>query len=84
MRAQGLDQLGTDGQNRIQGAPAILENRADFLAAHLFPSLSIGMQKRHAIKANLSSYDPRIAAEQPDQRQRNRRLAAAGLAYQRA
>ena len=75
-----LGQLQADRERRVQRRHRILEDHRDLAAAHVFELVLRELVQHAALEADLAGLDPRRRHEQPHDRERRHRLAAARLA----
>jgi len=79
--ANGFRNLRADAHHRIQGGHRLLKNHGDFAATHRAPRFFVDLRQvafaRAAALQHGSATDARSRRQQPHQRQRQHRLAAA-------
>ena len=80
MRADRLDDLVADGEDRIERRHRILEHHRGGFAAHRRQCAAVGAENIDAIERHGLGGDLCRGAEQAQQRQEGHRLAGAGLA----
>ena len=82
MQPQGLGNLFTDSENRIERGHRILKNHGDVIAAHV-AHLAVGKPEQiFSVKENFPADDFPRRRDQPHDRQRGHRFATAALAHQ--
>jgi hypothetical protein len=82
MGPERLHQVLSDGEHRIQRASQILENHADLPASDAIPLPGSQREKIASLEEDLAGFYPPAAIHETEQRERERRLAAAGFTYQ--
>ena len=80
MGGHDLGDLLSDHHRRVQRRHRVLEDHADLVASHLAQLGELERDQISAVEANLAAGDEPAPREQPHDRHRGHRLAAAGLA----
>jgi hypothetical protein len=75
-------QVLSDSQHRIQRASRILKNQANLPASDALPLPSSKRSKVPSLEQDIAGFHPPAAIHQAEQRERERRLAAAGFTDQ--
>jgi hypothetical protein len=72
----------SDGEHRIQRAPRVLENYANLPASDALPLPRSKREEIAPLEQDLAGFYPPATIHEPEQRERERRLAAAGFTDQ--
>ena len=81
VQKQGLDELLSDGEHRIQGGHRLLENHRDLLAADLTHLVLGHLYDILSLKEDLAALDLTRLLDQSHDGERGHTLSTAGLTY---